>query len=1143
MKKLKLFFAACALLLGVSNVSAQLTDGTVYWIQDASTGQFISQGDNWSTKAVAQDVGGLGFEVVKISDDVYKLNNIMWNTVKNATLGLGVDVFVDQTPAEWTITASGNGYLIKNGENYLVNNGEENDYKEKPIGKTTDEGAATVWKFLTKNEYDAAIQAYKDSKAATYATSLGYSASSVAELETLLSTNFISKDYTSSITNASLSSNDQGWTHGKLYRGNDSGGWAVGNGCAEFWSGCGYANPTIGSLPNGIYKITFVGTYRPDNKDAAEKLSSEKTSSPAFVYANDAEVEFLHWIDVPAKANGRNGITTANGYENSLYTYVSDGTLALGVVADGWTGNYNWNPFGQFTLTYYTDKVSDEDIAALVATIPTEVPAAVTDNLNSLKSTLESKKTISAYNALSDAIQDAKAIETAYVHYNTVKAAVLATKSDVDVTTADALVEAATTVEGINNAITSVRNALTSSIAGIVNETIDLTAALIDNASPGTAGNTDYWTNSAAPGLEYQLYEFYNIAGATSKQTIATQLPVGYYTLTVIGYTREGYDGFINAGEDNHQTLVGVAKDIVNNRNQGNSWIAQGNGVNAMTFNLTAPTSNLEIGITAGQEGDRWTCWRSFKLEFLGTAPLAKFQKELADAVEVANDHATNDLKSKIPTAAYNAFTTAVSTAATQNTTTDECLQAIQDIEDATIAADACVSPYAEFNALKEKANTLKAVANDNASANTTLATAITAQSYAVEDATTTSAIEAVTSDLKEAMITYVGAANPVGDGAKFDCTFMVINPDLSGFASWTKVDKVDGWYTEQSEEGQNPQVMKNDAVKCEKGNAFFEYWSPSAVSNGKFALYNKVESLPAGTYTINCYALATANGVAGATNSAIYFYANDTQGSLISADVLTPASISFVNKVAQDVKIGLKTLEGNEFRWMGIGYVELYKVPAKTYTVSENEAWDNSQSGAGAVTLTRTIKEGFNTLVLPFSMTQEEVEAAFGEGSVVYDLNSIEGDVWHFVTYDGISANRPCILKATVAGTSYNFADRTIVAGAPEHNVVGGGMTGSYAASLPVPEGNYIINGDKLYRVNSAVTIKGTRAYFNTTMNSEARTATLSFDGEILTGISAVESGEFKKAFTGDIFDLTGRKVKNPSNGIFVVEGKKVVF
>jgi len=105
MKKLKLLFAAFAAMVSVG-ASAQLTNGTVYWIQDTATGQFLSQGADWATKAVTQDVGGLGFEAVSVSPGVYKFNNIMWNTVKSTTVGLGVDQYVDQAPAEYTLTPS-----------------------------------------------------------------------------------------------------------------------------------------------------------------------------------------------------------------------------------------------------------------------------------------------------------------------------------------------------------------------------------------------------------------------------------------------------------------------------------------------------------------------------------------------------------------------------------------------------------------------------------------------------------------------------------------------------------------------------------------------------------------------------------------------------------------------------------------------------------------------------------------------------------------------------------------------------------------------------------------------------------------------------------------------------------------------------
>ena len=176
--------------------------------------------------------------------------------------------------------------------------------------------------------------------------------------------------------------------------------------------------------------------------------------------------------------------------------------------------------------------------------------------------------------------------------------------------------------------------------------------------------------------------------------------------------------------------------------------------------------------------------------------------------------------------------------------------------------------------------------------------------------------------------------------------------------------------------------------------------------------------------------------------------------------------------------------------------------------------------------------------------MTQDEVEATFGTGSVVYELNSFENEVIGFKTADGISPNKPCILKATEEGTSYDIKGRTIVAGdaTPTSTVGAVSLIGSYAASFTVPNNgeNYIVSGGKLYLVDSDnVTIAGTRAYFNVVGN-QARS--ISFDG-VLTGIATVEKGELKKVFTGDIFDLTGRKVKNPSNGIFVVEGKKVVF
>ena len=528
--------AAFAVLFGLG-VKAHLTDGTVYWLQDVSTGQFLSQGDNWSTRAVAQDVGGIGFEVTKVSEDVYTLKHIMWNTVRGTSVGLGSDLYVDNgSPAEWTLTASGDGFLMKNGDDYLVNNGSENAYKEKPIGTTTDASAATVLKFLTKTEYDAAIQTYKDGKAAVYATNLGYTASTVAALEAILSTDYIGKDYTAYISNPTLGSNWTDWTHGAISQRGEGAG--IGSGCAEFWSGCGYAKQTVSSLPNGLYKVGFVGTYRPANSGEANNLVSEKASSPAFVYANDAEMEFLHWIDVPAKANGRDGITQANGYGHSFYTYVSDGTLALGVVADGWMGDNCriWNPFGQFTLTYSSDQVEDGDITALVATIP-----EVAGNLNTLKNNLESAKTIAAYNALSAAIVAVNDLVAPYAAYKVAaEDAAIAGVAAATISEQNTAVEAATTVAEINDGTTALRTAIDAV------EAFNITSFTIKNS---TAQTKDNWEGTDFGDQSDGVREYWNKSAADFHQTLP-ELPAGKYRLTVVALQRTGMTGtvYVDAG-------------------------------------------------------------------------------------------------------------------------------------------------------------------------------------------------------------------------------------------------------------------------------------------------------------------------------------------------------------------------------------------------------------------------------------------------------------------------------------------------------------------------------------------------------------------------------------------------------------------
>ena len=722
-------------------MNAQLTSGTVYWIQDISTGQFISQGDDWATRAVTQDVGGLGFEAIYVSDGVYKLNNVMWNTVKNATLGLGVDLYVDQTPAEWTITSSGDGYTIKNGNNYLVNNGSENAYKEKPIGKTTDAAAATVWKFLTKTEYDAAIQAYKDGKAAAYAAALGYNEiTSVAALETLIGEEFNSKDYTSSINNPTLGSSDTGWSHGKLYRGNDAGGWAVGSGCAEFWNGCGYATQTVSGLPNGLYKVTFVGSYRPENSDPSNNLVSGKTSSPAFVYANDAKVEFLHWIDVPAKANGRSGITVANGYQNSFYTYVTNGTLALGIVADGWTGGYNWTTFGQFTLTQYYSVASFQKAYNEAMTAATDASDAL--NGFTLYATQKSNLDgiITANTLTGGDLSDIEKLTEATINLNN---AVLAVATEV--------------------AKCQEYNSIVSTIGGGTN--IDLTSFIVN---PSFESGLTGWTNTGGMvtqgntsfGKTGNTYaEFWQPNGTKGLSQTIGLLPSGCYELTVDMKAR---------GVSSAKVFAGSVETAVKIADEQNTYVVEFAVDDKVDVNI-----GFE-GVGTGA-GSSWLALDNFTLKYVGGLPdveavTGKMNADVASAQTEA-------------VAAYEASRTAANFNAAV-----AAIAAAQASKDAYVAAASAI----------EKANALKEAHNFASSAAiTTFAEAIDAISDAYDDnSLTTDAANVAGTTLGVALSGWRG--NPNGAAVKY------LNDGFSITDYIDNALYVNTWSTEGENDGSN---------------------------------------------------------------------------------------------------------------------------------------------------------------------------------------------------------------------------------------------------------------------------------------------------------------------------------------------------
>ena len=598
-----------------------------------------------------------------------------------------------------------------------------------------------------------------------------------------------------------------------------------------------------------------------------------------------------------------------------------------------------------------------------------------------------------------------------------------------------------------------------------------------------------------------------------------------------------------------------------------------------MTFTVDASTIKIGVKKTVAVAND-WTIFDNCRLTYYGAVvDLSIYVENLATAV--ANAEALYD---KLPTTEKADLQAVVAEYNKTYTTADDYIAAIAAIKAETEVAEPLVDPYAawlaakataesdfagntvveaiiadkgaiveaaktpeaitaatadlqaildvigEYTVIKEYAQNLYDVADytENVDgAHDALGTAITENSgtYATADE-----FSAATAALKAAATTYAANAEPTGD-AKFNLTFMLTNPDLTGLPTWQKAD---GWATEEGDG--NSQVMVNDEITNGDKSFFYEYWSNPAKASNNFALYLNVDLAP-GTYNMSCYAFAK-DQYTSTQNAGVYFYANDTQGSVVNSDILQPAAIEFVNTETQNVKVGLKTITGNTYNWMGIGYVELYKVAPKAFVISENETYDNTQEGAGDVELTRTIKEGVNSVVLPFALTAEDIVNLGGEGAIAYTVTDYANDNLKLAEAETVSPNTPFFLKVVNLQNKnlFKFEGKTIVAGQPSLTVGDATLVGTYAKIDAVPEGSYILSGGKFYLVNSTVSLKPTRAYI--TIAEPTEVSALGFTIEDATAIVGVES----ETVNGEVYDIAGRKVSAPVRGLYIANGKKVL-
>ena len=244
---------------------------------------------------------------------------------------------------------------------------------------------------------------------------------------------------------------------------------------------------------------------------------------------------------------------------------------------------------------------------------------------------------------------------------------------------------------------------------------------------------------------------------------------------------------------------------------------------------------------------------------------------------------------------------------------------------------------------------------------------------------------------------------------------------------------------------------------------------------------------------------------------------------------------------------------------------------PADTRTVLDEDATTAPVAATGVdVRVKRTIAAGvWNTICLPFAMTEAQVKAAFGSSVLLGDFTGCDADYdaeenvtslsVNFQSATSIEANHPYIIKVeadveefTVDGVSIEVEDEPSVDKDEKKVKVGKNtytsynrFVGTYTANTPVPEQTLFLNGNSFWYSTGASMMKAYRGYFDFYdvlaiygTNTVAARMLIVFN-ENVTGVNDVRQAA---ANDGRIYNLQGQQVEMPGKGLYIKDGKVIM-
>ena len=213
--------------------------------------------------------------------------------------------------------------------------------------------------------------------------------------------------------------------------------------------------------------------------------------------------------------------------------------------------------------------------------------------------------------------------------------------------------------------------------------------------------------------------------------------------------------------------------------------------------------------------------------------------------------------------------------------------------------------------------------------------------------------------------------------------------------------------------------------------------------------------------------------------------------------------------------------------------------------------------SDCGNALVYRTgLGSGWGTMVLPYSMTADQLKDAFGDDVKVANLTAVDGTVLKFdETTQAVTGGVPFLISGVTKSGPFVAKGVTDITTESSKSVGGIDFIGTYTnmGSTPFTTKDYffVTNSNKLTRVSRdgmKMVLKGYRAYFHDSSAAGAKSFTVSIGDSEATGIDDINGEEGNH----DVYDLQGRKVASDlpwseakrllRQGVYIVNGKRMI-